>query len=204
LEKKVRAMGSHHSTQALSHVWLTPPHILQALGEFDLDPCAGPDPRPWPTAKTHWGHADNSLQRPWFGRVWLNPPYGPKSSIGPWLRRIAEHGRGTALIFARTETAIFFETVWDQASALLFIRGRLHFHRKDGTLPRHDNGGGNAGAPSVLIAYGDDDAERLRSSGLDGKFISLRPGQAWQKMWSHPFVREDGPVAITSTDCRGD
>jgi hypothetical protein len=170
---KVRAMGSHHSTQAGTHVWLTPPSIIDALGAFDLDPCAAPEPRPWPTAKTHWGHADNSLQRPWEGRVWLNPPYGPKASIGPWLRRMAEHNHGTALIFARTETVIFFETVWEKAAALLFFRGRLFFHRQDGSLPRHDTGGGNAGAPSVLVAFGAHDAARLEASGLDGKFIRL-------------------------------
>lgn len=173
-EGKVRAMGSHHSAQAGSHVWLTPPFILKALGEFDLDPCAGPEPRPWPTAKTHWGHADNSLNRPWSGRVWLNPPYGPKASIAPWLRRMAEHNQGTALIFARTETAIFFETVWSRAVAILFLRGRLCFYRKDGTLPRADTGGGNAGAPSVLVAYGIADASKLSASGLDGQFIQLK------------------------------
>jgi DNA N-6-adenine-methyltransferase Dam len=174
---KIRAMGSHHSTAAKSHVWLTPPFILEALGPFDLDPCAGPEPRPWPTAKRHWGHADNSLQRPWEGRVWLNPPYGPKASIAPWLRRMAAHGRGTALIFARTETAIFFETVWERAAAVLFFRGRLFFHRKDGALPKHKTGSGNAGAPSVLVAYGEADAIALECSGLDGKYIRLNTGR---------------------------
>lgn len=182
---KVRAMGSHHSADAGTHVWLTPPFILQALGVFDLDPCAAPTPRPWVTALTHWGRDDNSLQRPWHGRVWLNPPYGPKASIAPWLRRMADHGRGTALIFARTETAIFFETVWEKASALLFFRGRLCFYRRDGTLPRSDQGGGNAGAPSVLVAYGDDDAGRLHRSGLDGQFIHLR-----STMWATPLKRQ--------------
>lgn len=167
-------MGSHHSSSAITHVWLTPPFILEALGEFDLDPCAAPEPRPWATAKTHWGHEDNSLQRPWEGRVWLNPPYGPKVSIAPWLRRMADHGRGTALIFARTETQIFFETVWEKATALFFFQGRLCFYRKDGTLPRSDTGGGNAGAPSVLVAYGDDDAIKLEQSGLKGQFVKLR------------------------------
>lgn len=173
VEQKVRAMGSHHSSNAGSHVWLTPPFVLKALGAFDLDPCAGPEPRPWATAATHWGRADNSLQRPWFGRVWCNPPYGPKASIAPWMRRMAEHDQGTALIFARTETAIFFETVWEKARAVFFFRGRLCFYRQDGTLPRSDTGGGNAGAPSVLVAYGERDAEALRTSGLDGKFIKL-------------------------------
>jgi len=82
---------------------------------------------------------------------------------------MASHGCGTALIFARTETAIFFETVWQRASALLFLRGRLCFYRSDGTLPR-----GDAGAPSVLVAYGDDDAGRLRRSKLNGHYVHLR------------------------------
>lgn len=30
--------------------WLTPPEIIQKLGEFDLDPCV-PDNRPWDTAR---------------------------------------------------------------------------------------------------------------------------------------------------------
>ncbi|NCW30719.1 MAG: adenine methyltransferase, partial [Alphaproteobacteria bacterium] len=29
--------------------WLTPPAVIKALGEFDLDPCASLD-RPWDTA----------------------------------------------------------------------------------------------------------------------------------------------------------
>ena len=173
LTGKIRAMGSHQSHDADTHTWLTPPHIIEALGPFDLDPCAAPEPRPWPTAATHWTRDDNSLNRPWHGRVWLNPPYGQKAQIGPWMRRLAEHQHGTALIFARTETAIFFETVWDKATAVLFFRGRLCFHRPDGTLPRADTGGGNAGAPSVLVAYGQADAERLRGSGLAGQFLQI-------------------------------
>jgi hypothetical protein len=170
---KVGGIGSHQSSGANTHTWLTPPYIIEALGPFDLDPCAAPMPRPWNTATTHWLHGDNSLNRKWFGRVWLNPPYGPKAQIAPWMRRMADHGRGTALIFARTETEIFFETVWDRAAAVMFFKGRLCFYRPDGTLPRADTGGGNAGAPSVLVAYGDHDARRLQDSGLAGRFLHL-------------------------------
>lgn len=171
---KVRAMGSHQSANAETHTWLTPPFILKALGPFDLDPCAAPEPRPWPTAALHWTRQDNSLGRQWSGRVWLNPPYGVKATIGPWMRRMAEHGHGTALIFARTETAVFFETVWGKASAVLFLKGRLCFHRRDGSLPSNAAGGGNAGAPSVLIAYGQGDADALSASGLAGHFLKIR------------------------------
>lgn len=161
-------IGGHHSPDADTHTWLTPPFILDALGPFDLDPCAAPQPRPWPTATTMWGRGDNALNRPWTGRVWLNPPYGPPNVLGPWLRRLAHHAHGTALIFARTETELFFETVWNSARAVLFIEGRLFFHHADGRQAT-----GNAGAPSVLVAYGDDDAEKLEASRLPGKFIRL-------------------------------
>lgn len=33
-----------------------------------------------------------------------------------------------ALIFARTETRMFFDHVWPKAQAVLFLEGRLYFH----------------------------------------------------------------------------
>ena len=78
--------------------WLTPPEIIHALGCFDLDPCA-PVVRPWPTATRHYTIEDNGLVQPWDGRIWCNPPYGTET--GRWLARMAEHGNGIALIFAR-------------------------------------------------------------------------------------------------------
>lgn len=161
----VGGIGSHQSARMLNDEWLTPPNILAALGRFDLDPCA-PKVRPWPMAERHYTAHDNGLAQPWNGRVWLNPPYGLEASR--WLARLADHGAGTALIFARTETQMFFEHVWSKATALLFLRGRLHFHYVDGTRAK-----ANGGAPSVLIAYGADDAEKLRTCGLEGAFITL-------------------------------
>lgn len=162
-------MTGHQSPSMRTDVWLTPPYILAALGPFDLDPCAAPEPRPWPTAATHWTHADRSLDRSWFGRVWLNPPYGGPNIVGPWLHKMVQHNCGTARIFARTETALFFETVWDRSAAVFFFRSRLWFHPATGAL-----GTNNAGAPSCLVAYGAGDAEVLENVALPGKFVRLR------------------------------
>jgi hypothetical protein len=149
--------------------WLTPPEILKALGEFDLDPCA-PIVRPWPMAREHYTRLDNGLLKPWKGRVWLNPPYGAET--GKWLGRLAEHGNGIALVFARTETEMFFNHVWPKASAIFFFEGRINFYSVDGKRSP-----ANAGAPSCLIAYGDASWE-LREAWLQnrlrGKFIQLQ------------------------------
>ncbi len=126
--------------------WLTPPEIIKALGEFDLDPCAS-IVRPWPTAKNHYTVEDDGLVKPWEGRIWCNPPYG--NSTGRWLARMAEHGNGIALIFARIETGNFFRYIWPKAYGIMFLKGRLIFYHTDGTKPTN-----SAGAPSCLIAYG--------------------------------------------------
>lgn len=161
-------MSSHHSAKAETETWLTPPLIIETLGPFDLDPCAAPHPRPWPTAAAHITWPDDGLAAPWFGRVWCNPPY-TNAAVRRWLTKLALHGRGTALIFARTETENFFRCVWEQATAVLFLEGRLFFHYPDGS--RAPN---NSGAPSVLVAYGKEDTERLETSGIPGRFIRLR------------------------------
>ena len=159
------SIGGHQSHASLKDEWLTPPYILKALGPFDLDPCA-PIDRPWDMAAEHYTIEDNGLNKPWYGRVWCNPPYGAKAA--EWLDRLAEHGKGTALLFARTETVMFFEHVWNKATALLFVEGRLYFHHADGTKAK-----ANAGGPSVLIAYGQNDADKLARSSIPGKRVPL-------------------------------
>lgn len=160
-------MGGHHSASSLKVEWLTPPAIIDALGKFDLDPCApSDDRRPWDTASAHYCLEQNGLRQPWRGRVWLNPPYGRET--GDWLERLAAHGNGIALIFARTETEMFFRQVWEKADAVLFLRGRLHFHHVDGT-----RAAANAGAPSCLVAYGSRNVSSLRFSGLKGHLVVL-------------------------------
>ena len=159
------AMGSHQSTKMKTDEWLTPPEILNAVGPFHLDPCA-PVIRPWATAESHFTIEDDGLSQSWAGRVWCNPPYGIFAE--KWLERMADHDNGIALIFARTETKMFFRTVWERADAILFIKGRLHFHHVDGTRAKS-----NSGAPSCLVAYGENNRRILMESGINGKFIQI-------------------------------
>jgi hypothetical protein len=163
-----RGIGGHHRpNRGATDEWLTPPEIVRALGPFDLDPCSPVD-RPWDTAAKHYSINDNGLWQPWAGRVWLNPPYGRQT--GTWLRRLTEHGNGIALTFARTETEMFHLYGWQRATAMLFFRGRINFY-----TPAGNRSALNAGGPSVLIAYGDENADKLADSNLPGMFVGLIP-----------------------------
>ena len=200
-------IGGHHRQQQGTDTWLTAPWVIEDLGgwrSFHLDPCAVM-PRPWRTACAHYYPPINGLESPWpvGKRIFCNPPY---SNIAPWLRRMAEHGRGVALIFARTDTDAFHRYVFGGASAVLFIRGRLHFHRPDGSLPLRKGGSpANAGGPSVLCAYGFDDADVLAGCGIDGQFVPLQFRRSVMAIAVHGSWREEvtafladrsGPVAL--------
>jgi hypothetical protein len=163
------AIGGHQRTQGRTDEWITPPSLLRALGAFDLDPCASAD-QPWPTAAEMWTAKDDGLGRDWFGRVFCNPPYG--HVVGKWLARLAQHGDGIALVFARTDTRAFERWVWSKAAACFFITGRLYFYHPDGTRAKS-----SAGAPSVLIAYGNQNVRALHAlpdQGIRGSFVWLR------------------------------
>ena len=71
-------------------------------------------------------------------------------------------------MFARTETRAFFDHVWDKANGILFIKGRIKFHKPNGELA------GSSGSPSVLIAYGKEESELLENCKLTGKFLRIR------------------------------
>lgn len=65
---------------------------------------------------------------------------------------------------------MFYRSVWGVADAVLFVRGRPHFHRPDGSRAPF-----NSGAPIALIAYGPPNAAALRASGL-GVVVPAREG----------------------------
>lgn len=149
-----------HSTDS----WITPKWLIDRIGPFDLDPCACV-PQPWPCAAR--SYTENGLLLPWDGFVWMNPPYG--RALGDWLNRLADHGSGIALVFARTETDAFFSGVFGRAASLLFLRGRLTFHFPDGSPAPHNSGG-----PSVLVGYGALATERLAANADLGAFVELK------------------------------
>mgnify|MGYP001578073341 CR=1 FL=1 len=165
-------LGSHQTTVGKSQIHITPKWIIDALGPFDLDPCAA-WPRPWDCAKMNFSctmgegiPGIDGLRSPWpKGRVWLNPPFN-RYEVGKWIHKLAEHGEGMALLHARTEAA-WFEPCWWDAWAILFMADRIKFCRPDGTEQP-----ANSGAPPVLVAFGPADMVKLSQSGIPGALVT--------------------------------
>jgi hypothetical protein len=162
---KVRPTGgfAHESTVNESVEWYTPPSIFEKLGiRFDLDPCSPGAGKSFVPADNHYTIVDDGLASPWFGTVWVNPPYGKHTPV--WMEKLAEHGDGIALVFARTDVAWFHE-FGTKADVVCFVRSRVKFFQGDmETQP------GTPGAGSMLLAYGPKAAAALRQSGLGACF----------------------------------
>jgi hypothetical protein len=137
-----------------TNTWFTPREIVTALGPFDLDPCTQTF-RPFDTAARHICEdaGGDGMAEEWRGRVWLNPPYG--KAISHWLGKLADHGNGVALVFARTETR-WGQAMIGRAHAVNFLAGRIGFLRADGKPVT------NAGTGSMLLAYGAANVEAVR------------------------------------------
>lgn len=141
----------------------TPPYIFAGIPlTFDLDP-ASPLSGPVTPARCHYTPEQDVLAQPWFGMVWLNPPYN-RWEIGRWIAKLAEHGRGVAPVFACTDTSWFQDYSPD---GLLLLRGRVRFAERKGSRTV------SGASPSMLMAYGEEAVEGLARSTLKGCFYHL-------------------------------
>jgi hypothetical protein len=134
---------------------------ITAIGPFDLDPCAA-NPRPWDCAHINW--STHGLEREWFGTVFLNPPYN-RYVVSAWISKLARHGKGIALLHARTEVEWFERSCnmppWSCSWPTGFISTGQTEQEKQQTA-----------APPVLAAFGDEAAQRLYRCGIGGALVT--------------------------------
>lgn len=111
--------------------WGTPPKYVEPLAEliggFDLDPASGAEPKPY--AETRYTEEEDGLITPWFGHVWLNPPYGRKENP-EWAERTFDQIENTKSITALVPAAMstdWFQEYYSEADVFCFIDTRLEF-----------------------------------------------------------------------------
>lgn len=130
--------------------WETPQDFFEELNrefEFTLDVASTSE-----NAKcdNYYTVEDDGLSQDWRGNVLCNPPYGRE--IKHWVEKAYREsllnvgGVIVLLIPARTDTSYWHDFIFNKASDIRFIRGRLKFEI---------NGEASQGAPfpSALIVY---------------------------------------------------
>ena len=146
-----RAFSVHAGNSTGNNGWGTPiwlaTALSQAVGGFDLDPCAATTDRRKARVKARvlLTAADDGLAAPWRGKVFVNPPYS--RGLSDWIRKCYhEAQRGclvVALIPARPDTSYWHDLIAGKGDVFL-LRGRLKFGDGDNSAP----------FPSCVVVWG--------------------------------------------------
>ena len=148
-----------HEALGKSDEWYTPKYIFDAMGvEFDMDVAPARYGKSFVPAED-W--SVDGLNLSWKGFVWMNPPFGPRNGLLPWLRKFFRHGDGVALTPDRTSAPWWQESA-EQADAVLFVSPRVRFFRPDGTTGAQPSNG------TTLFAAGGNGVEALRNAASLG------------------------------------
>lgn len=151
-----------HEALGKSDEWYTPPYVFKALDVFfDLDVAhPGHEVVDWVPAMNiitsgslaaSWGHCF----------VWMNPPFGGRNGIRPWLSKFMAHGDGVSLAPDRT-SAEWWQYAASQADMVLFVSGKIKFLRPDGTTGKQPSVG------TTLFAKGANGVRALSNAHRNG------------------------------------
>lgn len=157
---------SYWESAGKSDDWYTPKIVFDALDcRFHLD-VAGKH-CPANNVPTDFTYTKESLNRKWHGFVWMNPPFGGRNALEPWMDKFFDHGNGIALTPDRT-SAPWFQKAWSK-SILVMFTPKLSFLREDGSFGKSPSNG------TALWAIGKDACLAIRRADIAGLGIVAKP-----------------------------
>jgi hypothetical protein len=164
-------MALHEESVGKTDEWYTPPHVFAALGcSFDMDVASpGQYRTPWIPAEDFL--VFGGLERGWKGFVWMNPPFGARNGIVPWLEKFFQHGNGIALTPDRT-SAPWWQRFAGQAHKVLFVAPKLQFIGADGQP------GTSPAQGTSLMAIGSRGVASLHRAADNGLGVLMAPQPA--------------------------
>jgi len=141
-----------------SQEWYTPRRFTDAaravMGGIDLDPASCEVANQTVQATTFYTEKQNGLTLPWYGRVWLNPPFGTMktpfdaawqgtSVVRLFIRKLLEDFQEgkieQAVLLAKADPKQhWFHLLWDYL--ICFAYDNVYFNRPDGPAQRNQFG----------------------------------------------------------------
>lgn len=119
-------MALHEQSAGKSDEWYTPAYVFEAMAtQFRMDVSSPESACPadfW--CEKHL--QEYGLEADWQGFVWMNPPFGGRNGIVPWLDKFFARGNGVALTPDRT-SAPWWQAAARKADAILFVSPKIRF-----------------------------------------------------------------------------
>lgn len=169
-------MALHEQAVGKSDNWFTPKYVFDALGcNFDLDVASpGAAITPWIPATTFLTKEDNGLTADWGDNfVWMNPPFGGRNGLIPWLSKFFGHQDGIALVPDRTSAPWWQEYV-PQSDLVLFIAPKIKFIDVFGRTGKSPAQG------TCLLSLGRFGSDALQRAYLKGLGVLFTPERVYR------------------------
>ncbi|GIV81801.1 MAG: hypothetical protein KatS3mg051_1155 [Anaerolineae bacterium] len=125
----------HVAHNSGNNEWYTPREYIEAartvMGHIDLDPASNEIANRVVRAESYYTAQTNGLEQPWFGNIWMNPPFS-SDLIGEFVQKFLLHWsnrevqQAIILVNNATETR-WFQKLGEHASAFCFPAGRIKF-----------------------------------------------------------------------------
>lgn len=138
MNKDINKRKPHVSNNSGNNEWYTPKYIIDAarrtMGSIDLDPASSEIANRTVQATVFYSKEDDGLIQPWFGNVWLNPPYSKdliRQFVSAVRNKRSEYDQAIILVNNATETR-WFQDLLNVASAVCFVDSRIKFLDMDG------------------------------------------------------------------------
>ena len=118
--------------------------VKEVLGDIDLDPASNLIAQDIVKARKYYTEKEDGLNKVWYGRVFLNPPY-KYPLIENFINKLIEEYQIKNVISAILLTNNNTDTNWFHkasyvSSAICFTKGRINFYKEDGTITQPTNG----------------------------------------------------------------
>jgi phage N-6-adenine-methyltransferase len=149
LTEQLQMFATPQISRTSDDYW-TPKWLFDALGvTFDLDVACPPEGPMHTPCNAYYTQQDNALIQPWYGRVWMNPPYSKPS---PWINKFVKHANGIALTVVSKSK--WFDMIWSHPD-IRFVVPNQTFAFEQGRIPW----------PLALWAIGDSNIEAIAKIG---------------------------------------
>lgn len=137
----------------------TPKYIIDAIGDIDLDPCAGLTTKIGTVENWNIERGENGLSKEWFGFVFCNPPFSEKDL---WIEKMLKHRNGILLLPERG-SAPWFGRIAKECDKYFVIGKKINFI----------GGTSSSNIGSVFFLFGMEAIKRINASGLPGHLVNV-------------------------------
>ena len=132
--------NAHVAYNSGENEWYTPPQYIEAarktMGGIDLDPASSDKANEIVKANQYYTAEQNGLEKEWFGKVWLNPPYS-QPLVDYFTAKLKDElvenhvQQACVLVNNATETK-WLSRLLKICVGVCFIKGRIKFIDKNG------------------------------------------------------------------------